>query len=257
MSEESSHMEPVRILWTGGWDSTFQLLQLLLSENRRVEPYYLIDEDRLSTGAELLAMKRIRKMIFQIHEPAAALLQPTRIFSVSEIPSHPRLTQAYETIRDDKFMGSQYDWLARFCEHQGISGIQLCIHQDDKAAVIIDPLVTVTQHRKDSYQLDHRYSGTHEYSLFKYFEFPVLKLTKADMAVIARERGWSQIMEMTWFCHKPIRGSPCGRCNPCEYTMEEGLARRIPLTRRLMGNVHRILVRPAKTLVRKMLFAWR
>ena len=255
MNEVTPGLEPVKILWTGGWDSTFQLLRLLLLENRRVEPYYLIDEDRLSAGTELLTMKRIRKKIRDVNEPAAALMQPTKFFSVSEIPSNSRITQAYETIKEDRFIGRQHEWIARFCEDQGISGIQLCIHKDDPAAVVVVPIVTSDQQNKHSFKVDGRCFETDEYRLFKYFEFPILKLTKTDIAQIAKEHGWTQIMEMTWFCHKPINGKPCGLCNPCKYTIEEGLAWRIPTYRRLMGKVHRLLVQPANNLAKKISFA--
>jgi hypothetical protein len=255
MSEVAPNLEPAKILWTGGWDSTFQLLHLLFSENRCVEPYYLLDEGRQSTGTELLAMKRIRKKIFEIDEPAAALLLPTKYFAVSAIPSNPAITQAYDIIRNDNFIGTQYDWLPRFCEHHGISRLQLCIHKDDKAAVVVEPLSSGTPHDKRSCQIANKYVGTNEYILFKYFDFPILGLTKTDMASIASQRGWTPIMEMTCFCHRPIRGKPCGRCNPCKYTIEEGLAWRIPLHRRLIGRVFRILAQPTRVLVKKMLVA--
>lgn len=255
MNGVTSNLEPARILWTGGWDSTFQLLQLVLLQKRRVEPYYLIDEDRPSTGTELLTMKRIRIRIRDVSESAASLMLPTKFFSVSEIPSHSGITEAYETVRKDTFIGSQYDWLARFCEVQGISGLQLCIHEDDMAAVVVVPIVATAQQGQHSFKVDSQYSGTPEYLLFKYFEFPLLKLTKTDMAQIAKERGWIQIMEMTWFCHKPINGKPCGRCNPCKYTIDEGLAWRIPVHRRLIGKVYRRSIQPAKNLARRILVA--
>ena len=57
MQHENGHLEPIKILWTGGWDSTFQLLRLLFLDKQPVEPYYLIDEERPSTGIELLALR--------------------------------------------------------------------------------------------------------------------------------------------------------------------------------------------------------
>ena len=255
MNEGTTYLEPAKLLWTGGWDSTFQLLQLLLLEKRRVEPYYLIDEDRASTGTELLTRKRILSRIRAINEPAAALMQPTKFFSVSEIPICPKITQAYEAIKESRFIGGQHEWQARFCENQGVSGLQLCIHKDDKAAVVVKPIVKAIQHNQHCFKVDAQYSGTNEYILFKYFEFPVFELTKPDMAQIAKDRGWSQIMEMTWFCHHPVNGRPCGLCNPCRYTIEEGLAWRIPIHRRLMGSIHRISVQPAKKLAKTILAA--
>src|SRR5690606_35759328 len=120
MSNHNTDQVPAKILWTGGWDSTFQLLRLLFLEQRSVEPYYLIDEDRLSTGTELSTMKRIRERISEMNGSAAVLIQPTRYFSVSQIPIQPAITQAYRAITKESYIGSQYDWLARFCADQGI-----------------------------------------------------------------------------------------------------------------------------------------
>jgi len=253
MDHESSSVEPVKILWTGGWDSTFQLLRLLFSEDRRVEPHYLIDEDRPSTSTELLAMKHIRMRFRGVSEAAAELLLPTKLFSVSEIPARPHVTDAYESVRSRHGIGAQYDWLARYCECQGISGLQLCVHKDDKAAKVVAPMVTEGHASGHGATLDDRYSETDEHVLFRHFAFPILDLSKADMDQIASERGWGQFMEMTWFCHRPIGGTPCGRCSPCVYMIEEGLARRIPIHRRLVGAFHRASVQPAKTIMKKLL----
>ena len=35
------------------------------------------------------------------------------------------------------------------------------------------------------------------------------------------------IMKTTWFCHSPINGKPCGKCNPCKGVVEEGMAERL------------------------------
>lgn len=61
MKETIHDVEPIKMLWTGGWDSTFQLLQLLFVQKRRVAPFYLIDEPRQSTGMELLAMEKYER----------------------------------------------------------------------------------------------------------------------------------------------------------------------------------------------------
>ena len=36
----------------------------------------------------------------------------------------------------------------------------------------------------------------------------------------------SDIIDDTWFCFNPINGKPCGYCNPCKYTIEEGMSYR-------------------------------
>ena len=47
------------LLWTGGWDSTFRLLSLLLREQREVQPYYILDSlhFRPAVPAEREAMR--------------------------------------------------------------------------------------------------------------------------------------------------------------------------------------------------------
>lgn len=39
-------MQTHHLLWTGGWDSTFRVLQLLLCSRDAVQPHYIIDPER-------------------------------------------------------------------------------------------------------------------------------------------------------------------------------------------------------------------
>jgi hypothetical protein len=252
MQHEDVYLEPAKILWTGGWDSTFQLLRLLFLDKRPVEPFYLIDESRRSTGTELLTMKRIRQSISDIDVAAASLLLPTNYFSVSQIPEDPEITNAFNAIKSTRFIGRQYDWLARYCKYRGIGNLQLCIHEDDKAAVVVAPFLSKETPDNELAVLADQPLGSNEHMIFKWFEFPILKLTKTDMAKIAEQHGWKDVMEKTWFCHSPLNEKPCGRCNPCRYTIEEGLAWRIPARRRFIGNIHAMLSSPAKA-TRRML----
>jgi len=48
-------------------------------------------------------------------------------------------------------------------------------------------------------------------------------LEKKDEEHIARENGWLDIMELSWFCHTPIDGKPCGLCGPCDDAMNTGM----------------------------------
>jgi hypothetical protein len=74
----------------------------------------------------------------------------------------------------------------------------------------------------------------------------LFEVTKLDMAREADDRGWRPFMDMTWFCHSPIRGKPCGICNPCLYTIEEGLGDRLPRLSRVRSAVFRACVLPFK-----------
>lgn len=232
---EQQRDEVVNLLWTGGWDSTFRLLQLLLLQEKIVQPYYIIDPDRLSTGVEIRAMKRIKKQLFAGHAQTRDLLLPTRFKDLFDIHPNQELTVKFERILKHNFMGSQYEWLPRFCSETGIKEIELSIHRDDKVHQVLEPFVVQSGAEEGTYyRLDGTFQGSDEYELFRFFRFPIFNWTKLDMQNIARKEGFEDFMSLTWFCHNPRANSrPCGVCNPCIYTIEEGLWRRIPLSSRI------------------------
>lgn len=253
MTENSLDVEPTKILWTGGWDSTYQLLQLVIIQNRSVAPFYIIDEARQSTGMELLAMEKIRSSIRKIDRKIAKRIGPTQFHFVSDIAKQSNITKAYEAICRKSFIGGQYDWLARFCSQQGISDLQLCIHKDDKAQAVVVDRVTVCPQADTLFKLDDVYRGTDEHTVFQYFSFPVLNLTKLEMQKISRDRGWNEIMIKTWFCHRPKLGNPCGICNPCLYTLQEGLGWRIPPGRSFQARFNQWVWYPSKQVTKRAL----
>lgn len=189
-------------------------------------------------------MEKIRASIRKIDNEIGKLIRPTQFHFVSDVAKQLNITKAYETICRRSFIGSQYDWLARFCAQQGISDLQLCIHQDDKAhAVVVDKVTRCTDSHA-VFRIDDAHCGTDVHTLFRYFSFPVLNLTKTEMQKISQDLGWNDIMLKTWFCHKPRRGSPCGVCNPCLYTLEEGLGWRIPKGRHFLARLNQWLWHP-------------
>ena len=240
---------PVRLLWTGGWDSTFQLLRLLLEQHAPVEPYYLLRDRRTSTTHELAAMERIREALAERHPFTRALLLPTQFRDVAALDRDAAIAGAYTRTMQRTFIGRQYEWLAWFCTQEGIDEIQLCIHRDDKAHAALEPYVA---ERREAGIRAHRFVAPAEdaadlHALFRHFAFPLFEVSKQEMASEAQARGWQDFMEMTWFCHNPLHnGRPCGCCNPCLYTIEEGLAHRLPRASRVRSAVFRTCLLPFK-----------
>jgi hypothetical protein len=106
--------------------------------------------------------------------------------------------------------------------------MELAIHRDDKARELLAGLIDDSRAR-----LDPAYRGDSRYELFRCFRLPLFDTTKREMRAQAREAGFDEIMSLTWFCHRPRHGQPCGTCNPCIYTIEEGLGERVPLAGRI------------------------
>lgn len=237
MSEKGSACDPVHVLWTGGWDSTFQILRLLLEQKRAVVPVYIIKESRRSIRAEFLAMKKIREMLRRLDCEAETRLAPLRLHVLSDIPQQDAINRAFKDVRTRYFIGQQYDWLARFCAWQDIPALQLCIHKDDKAHAVLADLVVEDPPGSQNYRMPSAAPRKSEALLFGCFTYPLFDFTKLEMARMAEERGWLDIMRKTWFCHHPKHGKPCGLCNPCRYTIAEGLGWRVPWHRRWLGII--------------------
>ncbi len=136
---------------------------------------------------------------------------------------HTNITGHFEQCLRFGFIGGQYEWLARFCAQRHIEDMELAIHRDDKARELLVDLIDTSRQ-----SLDPKHAGDSRYELFKVFRFPLFDKTKEQMRTEARSAGLEEFMALTWFCHRPIRGEPCGVCNPCIYTIQEGLGDRIP-----------------------------
>ena len=230
----------IRLLWTAGWDSTYRLLTALLVHLKAVYPYYLMDPGRPSTPNERRAMEQIAAALAKEHPQAAAKLHTPVVRSVAELKPDDGITARFERLRSRSHLGGQYDWLARFAVQDELDDLELSIHQDDRAAMFLQPHVVREDGGGDPYFRLRDDPPDDDLRIFRYFRFPIFDKTKRDMERDARRHGFADLMELTWFCHVPTPdGRPCGRCNPCRYTIEEGLARRIPLRTRLRN--HRVV----------------
>ena len=249
----------VKLLWTGGWDSTFRLLQLLLHDRVHVVPYYLEDRTRPSTDTEIDTMARISERLREEFPHTRELLQPMLRAAVTDIAVDEDIAIALREIRRKSFIGSQYAWLPAFCRAHGLEGMELGVHVDDKVQALLRGFVVEVDHPAGfrSVRVDPACAGTPEHTLFGAFGFPLFRVDKRGIERESRTAGWDGIMEMTWFCHRPVRGKPCGLCAPCVYTIEEGLARRVPGPRRVLSFFYRNFVLPWKGPLRQLRYGLR
>src|SRR5690606_24779131 len=115
-------------------------------------------------------------------------------------------------------LGSQYDWLARYAYANELSDLELSVHVDDIAYFFLKG--HVEPNNDGSWRLKAEVSGPE--SIFSRFTYPLLEISKTEMKELASRHGFIDILELAWFCHRPASGMPCGTCNPCIYTIEEG-----------------------------------
>lgn len=233
------------VLWTGGWDSTYRVLELVLVKNKPVQPFYVLDQGRLSTEIEIETMNKIKKMVGELSPGAEQLIKNPIFIKKSDAAIDPDFTQQYKNLYMIGYLGPQYDWLGRCIKKLGLENLELCIHKDDKAEFFIGENVVHCNDNNDSFYKLIESPKNPNLNIFKFYHFPLLKMTKVEMLELSQKYGFSEIMEQTWFCHEPTQNKePCGICNPCRYTKEEGLGRRVPTP-----PLHKLIKRKLRTLL--------
>lgn len=225
MSE--NERKTINILWTGGFDSTFRIFQLS-DKDVIIQPYYCSDKKvRKCESHELNAISIISEKL-KSRKDTKAVIKPVKYFSVSDRIDSTDISSAFKKLRENDFFGRQYEWLAGFSERH--PGIELSIHKDDKATELIQKYGEIKQVDDDVigsyYILDKEKSSKEMIYLFGNYHFPLFDYTKLEMKQKFKRKKCEDIIELTWFCHTPINGKPCGTCNCCQYTIEEGMKER-------------------------------
>ena len=225
----------VNLLWTGGWDSTFRLLQLAIVERRRVQPYYIKSPKRRSTPYELAAMDNILAAIeARYGSEVRGLIAPINFHDQADIPELTHVRDAFARLLAAGHIGAQYEWLAEFTAMMGITDFELSSHRfENKEDRIRARLNKDLEWDGDAYRLSDSLSDE-DLFIFSNYRFPLNDMSKSDMKNYAQEHGLGDILMLTHFCHRPDKkGRPCGVCVPCGNALVEGFAHRVPLRGRL------------------------
>lgn len=232
----TSITEPIKLLWTGGWDSTYRLCEILILLKKSVQPIYLIDEQRLSTREEIKAQAEIKENLFQKFPFTKKLILSTRFYTVSDVNKNPEIHKDYLIVRDQIGLGSQYIWLAEFCYQHNICNLELGFEWtigSKKHEFLENYLIKRTDVDYESYILDPKYEGEAFYKLLHFYDWPIWLKTRDNMVEISKSNDFYDILHLTWFCHNPIKGKPCGRCNPCKDLVWFGYDYRLPFSAKL------------------------
>ena len=228
--------QAVQLLWTGGWDSSFRLMQLLLIERRAVQPIYVLNRKRRSASNELATMRAMRDGLLA-RMPDPALLHPTTVVIGDEFTPRPELVEVDRSLRARGHFGNQYLMLAGVGEALGWRGVELSVERYETGLVEWEQAV---------FTVPGRLNDSREAQLFASWSFPVIHLTKEEMGQIARDHGFYDLLVLRWFCHQPLMGEPCGYCRPCQLANKDGVKFASPVlaqarrsTRRAAGKARR------------------
>lgn len=225
------------LLWTGGWDSTFRLLQLARA-GAEIQPHYIRNQERSSLKKELQAMKEIRSKV--IERFPEACVHEIEIFDRSEIIISEEFNQAHRNLSSKETLGTQYIYIASYSRQKNIKNMELSIERGVPGRPAILPCMENTETDQKGRRVMARSSDSDLQCLFGQFSFPILSMTKRDMLDYAKAYGLLDILNMTWFCHQPVFKKPCGTCVPCIATMEAGHKYRfsaLPLARYRLAKI--------------------
>lgn len=208
------------VFWTSGWDSTYMVIRLL-REGYTVQPIYIYNPKRKSRHYELAALDRLSALIPSRIKTGKLL--PYRIFNLKDIKIDPEIIQAFidisEAVPDgQRPLGYQYRYLASFIKQNSAEfpvvalGLEKALSPETCAcSAIIRQFGALTPDMR----IDPERSTPALVALLGNFEFPIMDTTEPEMRQQIKDWGYEDIMQNIWFCHRPIKGEPCGFCNPC------------------------------------------
>jgi len=221
------------LFWTGGYDSTFRLCQILLILDRPVQPIYImcgdvdsetsrltkslgLDISRENQKQELETMKQIRKIIIKNNPHLATKFLPTHY--VISVQKDYTISKAFKRLHRN--LGyftrstSQYERMARYSSKYPYPievGLEKCGTGLDEATQHIRIDTGVNCRIRDDIAL-----SDNDLRIFSKFRFPISHLEKEDMRQTALKNNFFYILKMTWSCWYPLKnGQPCGKCEMC------------------------------------------
>ncbi len=209
---------PVHCLWSGGWDSSFRVLQLALIQKVPVQTYYVFDRRRKSTSYEIEAIRRMVYELGRQFPSAAAFLEPVRIINKSMLKKDPDTKAWHDSLNRKYRLGIQYEWFARICRQWKIHDLEVGFirHPESQNQAFNELLESNITGREHSCKLQEHLSEP-ALELVRDFRFPIIHLTKEEMGEIAREHGFYDVLSLSWYCYDPgVDGMPCGECRPCQ-----------------------------------------
>lgn len=213
----------INILWTGGLDSTFRVVELSRSRCT-IQPYYIV-MNRKSLHHELNAIAKISRILRKDKRTLANLLDPIVVDKL-DISRDPSTFDSW--FRLMKGMSWQYYTLAKYVNQHHIEiemGLQFSPNGTVAMAIDQTLLIPHTDPDYDVLIIDKKRANQDTLNVFGGFCFPksLYHKTKREEIDVLRRDGYGKVVKNVWFCFNPMWGYPCGQCASCVSFEKEGV----------------------------------
>ena len=208
----------VKLLWTGGFDSTYRLCELVY-KGIKVEPYYVLCPGRESIFFEMEAHKNILK--FLSDKGYSNFILPIKYCNLNDIKIDESIKECYYEVIKEHFLVGQTMFLSAFSKIN--KGIELCNEKkNNDFNHFVKAEMTLLKNDVGSYVLDKDKSSKRAVLLFGDFSFPILDKDNLKMYNDLVSWGFSEVFNLVRFCSSSTK-EPCGLCLSCFNKLREGL----------------------------------
>lgn len=215
------------LYWTGGYDSTYRLCEMLIVEKKKVQPLYVtvpLDNDCVTEEAckklwvrrnrkeEREAMNQIVKLIHTNFPYTRKTLLPTIEIKKEIADSEFNMEFEEQFYKNNlwprKRKKHQYLFLAKFAYYHkkfidiGVLGI----HKQSTFGKYLKKNLIDKNNNLYIRDVNHPLG---------YLLFPLYGRTKEDLLVSAKKYKFDNILNLTWSCWFPKNGKPCKKCPMC------------------------------------------
>ena len=207
------------LFWTGGFDSTFRLIELLHNPFAEVQPYYITchtDIARVNMSAEMESHQKIVALIPN-HKELVGTLLPVKYIDISDIPKDSTVSNDYnEQCKNPLYLDHsyQFDWMARLAKHI-VPNIECGVQKDDPIIFIRNKKYSeFSCDTDDVYHMIREKSKPKVFNVWGNLAYPLYNRTVKQIYHIFLEWGMEDIMKSIHTCYFPLK-EPCGVCGTC------------------------------------------
>lgn len=221
------------IFWTGGFDSTFRLLQSVNDDNiNEINLYYLslvIDNvktsktRRASSKQEISTMNEILKIIntdkiksFNIIGEKEDLLSYTFTFQFPFMNYILRDNIEYSDINKTYYFDLLVNDIVSRPINQWGAITQILDDLDIEAEICLEKNSVIWNNIK-RYVIDNqiKFELFPPLKAFRRYQMPLFDIDRDEMMITSTENNWLDVLKISWSCWYPNGDKPCGKCFTC------------------------------------------